>query len=69
MPLFREISSYQTGSDKTGCKDDRIIFGLGQVMNPIKVVVRWPNGKIKTLWLKNWWKFNKNLKPIIINYK
>jgi hypothetical protein len=33
---FREFSSKQHTSDLTGCKDDRIIFGLGQNLLPGK---------------------------------
>merc|ERR1711935_974610 len=36
---FHEVSSYQHTSDKYGCKEDRIIFGLGQDMIPFKVEV------------------------------
>jgi len=60
---FREISSYQHTSDKYGCKDDRIIFGLGKKAVPIKVKVRWPNG-IQQEWSLNGWEFLEEVVPI-----
>jgi hypothetical protein len=64
---FREISSYQHTSDKYGCKEDRIIFGLGQDLVPTRLDVTWPNGVKQQVSLKDW-QFQKYLKPIQILY-
>ncbi len=50
---FREISSYQHISDKGGHKDEKITFGLGKELTPVKVVAKWPNGVEQTLWLSH----------------
>jgi len=60
---FREVSSYQHISDKYGCKDDRITFGLGQWAVPIRVIVRWPNG-VQQTWSLNGWTFSGEIKTI-----
>jgi len=51
---FREVSSYQHTGDKYGCKDDRIIFGLGENWDPMRVEVKWPNGVDQTWWVNKW---------------
>jgi len=60
---FREVSSYQHTSDKHSCKDDRIIFGLGQEGEPVGVMVRWPNG-IQQKWDLGRWEFSGEVNPI-----
>lgn len=65
---FREVSSYQHTTDKYGCKDDRIIFGLGQYAVPSKVRVRWPNGILQE-WSLTEWEFTKEMNPIELALK
>jgi len=60
---FREISSYQHTTDKFGTKEDRLIFGLGKTASPIKVVIRWPDGKETMSTFINWTP-SKTVRPI-----
>ena len=46
LKQFREITSFLHGMDKHSTKDSKIIFGLGQNLNPLKLVIRWPNKMI-----------------------
>ena len=64
---LREMSTYQHTTDKYGCKEDRIIFGLGDDIIPMKVEIRWPNGIVQTESLKNW-TFRKYHEPIKLKY-
>lgn len=49
---FREISSYQHSTDQNGSIDEKITFGLGKNMSPIKLIARWPNGRKQKLNLR-----------------
>lgn len=40
---FREVSTYLHGTDRQTSRDSKIIFGLGQHLKPIKLIVRRPN--------------------------
>lgn len=62
---FREVSSYQTSSDKYGYKDERIIFGLGAAGTPTRLLVRWPDGTTQTVDLRGW-KYTRHMQPISI---
>ena len=64
---FREISSYQNGSDKHSFKDDRIIFGLGTDWSPTKVLVRWPTA-IEQTWDLTEWLFSETMEVIELEY-
>lgn len=64
---FREISSIQHTSDKKGYQDDRIIFGLGANMTPVRLDVIWPNGKKQRIFLDRW-VFSTSVKPILVEY-
>jgi len=65
---FREVSSYQHTSDRYGCKEDRIIFGLGKYRKPTKVFVRWPNGFKENWPLSEIWSFSEELEPMTLPY-
>ncbi len=62
---FREISSHQHHHDLYSEKDDRIVFGLGQGLKPIRILVRWSTGRVQALRLNNW-SFSKVNNPIEI---
>ena len=64
---FREVSSYQNGSDKHSFKDDRIIFGLGTIWSPIEVLVRWPTG-VEQTWTLIEWSFSGTMEIIELEY-
>ena len=64
---FREVSSYQNGSDKHSFKDDRIIFGLGTDWSPTKVLVRWPTA-IEQTWDLTEWLFSETMEVIELEY-
>jgi len=64
---FREYGSYQHASDKYGCKEDRIIFGLGKNSTPVVVKIRWPNGVVQK-WNLDSWFFSSKVKPIELVY-
>ena len=50
----REISHHQHVSDNTGSGDDRITFGLGKNLKPMRVQIVWPNKKKQILFIKDW---------------
>lgn len=50
---FRDISSYQYAPDRGGSDDSRITFGLGETLQPDRLEVTWPNGKVQTIDLSN----------------
>jgi hypothetical protein len=62
---FREVSSYQSATDKYGYKDDRIIFGLGASGVPTSLLVRWPDGSKQTIDLKEW-RYTRDMRPLKI---
>ena len=63
---FREISTFQHTTDRFGSKEDRIIFGLGQDLVPVKIKVKWPNRKVQNLSLDQWTFLGGSLEPIEI---
>jgi hypothetical protein len=62
---FREVSSYQSATDKYGYKDDRIIFGLGAAGAPTHLIVRWPDGSTQTVDLTDWI-YTRRMQPLVI---
>ena len=50
----REISHHQHVSDNTGGSDDRITFGLGKNLKPMRVQIAWPNKKKQILFIRDW---------------
>jgi hypothetical protein len=64
---FREISSYQHSTDHSGSIDEKIIFGLGKNLKPIKVIARWPNRRKQVLNVRRF-DFSSPFKIIDIRY-
>lgn len=64
---FREISSYQHSTDKSGSIDEKIIFGLGTDMKPIRLIVTWPNGRRQVLNLRRF-DFSSSFDIIDVRY-
>lgn len=67
---FHEASTHHHGSGKHSTLDDRVIFGLGQSLQPEKLVVRWPTDKfvdeqVEEIDLHDW-EFSPQLVPIKI---
>jgi len=62
---LREISSVQHHTDKYSSKDDRIIFGLGNNLKPLNVLVKWSTGNTQHYRFDGW-RFSKLLQPIEI---
>jgi len=46
---LREHNAQSFETDSYGSRDSRIVFGLGKTGVPLKVVVRWPSGRVSTL--------------------
>lgn len=63
--ILKEISSFQHTSENAGYQDDRIIFGLGQHLNPSRVEIIWPSSKRQVMNLEGW-EFDNAVKPIVI---
>ena len=52
-PQLREISSFGYGNARSGGVDDRLVFGLGLISEPIRLVIHWPTTKSETFDLTN----------------
>ena len=47
--VLREMGSVSHETDWLGQRDDRIVFGLGELGVPERLVIRWPTGKTQTI--------------------
>lgn len=64
---IREVSSYQHSTDQSGSIDEKITFGLGMNLRPIRVIAFWPNGLRQVLNLRQF-DFSSPSKIIDIRY-
>jgi hypothetical protein len=46
---LRSVAETQAGSSHNSCGDPRLLFGLGSETGPVKVEIRWPDGRTQTV--------------------
>jgi enediyne biosynthesis protein E4 len=46
---LRSVAETQAGSSHNSCGDPRLLFGLGSEAGPVKVEIRWPDGRTRTV--------------------